>query len=272
MWEWIIKVKPEDYIETIPDGLRQLIDLEYMGENRLGWSYSKVYRVKLADSGLFAYLKIAEARYESYFYEVNLLGWLMDKLPVPQVLYWERRSGMEYLLMSEIKGSNGLTNLAGTDPSRLVYCLARGLKMIHSIDIRDCPFDQRLYIKLRNAEYNVDNGLISRENLRKERRMVPPRRTLEILRQKAGWEEDLVFTHGDYCLPNIIVNNGDISGFIDWGRGGIADRYQDISLAYRTIIGNFGSPRLAELFFKYYGLGKVDRGKLEYFILLDSLF
>ena len=87
-------------------------------------------------------------------------------------------------------------------------------------------------------------------------------------------EEDLVFTHGDYCLPNVIVSDSGISGFVDWGRAGVADRYQDLALAARSLKHNAG-PRggeMAALFFHEYGVEDVDVAKVRYYILLDELY
>jgi aminoglycoside phosphotransferase len=81
----------------------------------------------------------------------------------------------------------------------------------------------------------------------------------------------LIFTHGDYCLPNIIIHEGKLNGFIDWGRAGIADKYQDIALVVRSIIRNFGK-KYTNMFLDEYGLVQFDRARIEYYQLLDEFF
>ena len=60
---------------------------------------------------------------------------------------------------------------------------------------------------------------------------------------------DPVFSHGDFCLPNIFVSDQKVTGFVDWGRGGVADRWQDIALCVRSLRHNsieFGNYSEAE--------------------------
>lgn len=52
-------------------------------------------------------------------------------------------------------------------------------------------------------------------------------------------KEELVLSHGDSCLPNIIFQNGEISGLIDLGRAGIADKWCDIALCYQSLKNNY---------------------------------
>lgn len=143
--------------------------------------------------------------------------------------------------------------------------------MIHSVDIKNCPFDQRLSIKLKEAEYRMVNGLVDEydfDDIQQKKKAVD---LFQKLLTTKPANEDLVFTHGDYCLPNIIINNGDISGFIDWGRGGIADRYQDLALAARSLAYNFDA-KWIPLLFKEYGIDNIDYSKIEYYKLLDEFF
>jgi aminoglycoside phosphotransferase len=84
-----------------------------------------------------------------------------------------------------------------------------------------------------------------------------------------GLEEDLVFTHGDYSLPNIIINDGSISGFIDLGNSGIADRYYDLAVAEKSIIRNFGE-EYVELFFVHYGIDDIDYKKIRFYQLVEK--
>jgi len=84
-------------------------------------------------------------------------------------------------------------------------------------------------------------------------------------------DEDLVLTHGDYCFPNVVINDWSLSGFIDLGRCGVADRYHDLAQAERSVRRNLGERWVAP-FFATYGISTPDEAKLQYYQLLDELF
>ena len=115
------------------------------------------------------------------------------------------------------------------------------------------------------AVFSWAEGLIEMGALDKQ---IPSGRTRTFLRNelsriKAGLpqEEDLVFAHGDYCLPNIVIHNGRLHGIIDWGYAGVGDRYLDFVAAAYTIRRNLGSEWIS-LFFEEYGLRELDEEKL----------
>ena len=81
--------------------------------------------------------------------------------------------------------------------------------------------------------------------------------------------EDSVFTHGDYCLPNIIILERSIAGFVDLHRAGVSDRYKDLALAIRSIRSNLGYD-LESVFLNEYGITRPDIQKIEYYMLLDE--
>lgn len=92
-------------------------------------------------------------------------------------------------------------------------------------------------------------------------------------------KQELVFSHGDLCLPYIFLKDGRVSSFIDLGDSGIGDKWRDIALCYRSLKHNFDGTyggRAVEDFnpnwlFEVIGL-KPDWEKLRYYILLDELF
>ncbi len=212
-----------------------------------------------------------------------MMEWLDGKLPVPKVICHEIQDGMDYLLMTRICGKMSCADEYLQDADRLAQILASGLTKLWSIDISDCPCNMNLDRKLKMAEYNVKNHLVDMDNVDPqtfgENGFKNPEHLLDYLCTHRP-PEDLVLSHGDFCLPNIILENGRISGFIDLGKMGIADRWQDIALCYRSFRGNCTGkyhktsrqfPYHPDLLFEKSGITP-DWDKINYYLLLDELF
>lgn len=162
-------------LDAIPDELR--IETEK----------SKWNHVTIGESGAYTYLLSDEKEHNSYLKimpkklnmsmgrEVEILKWLEGKLPVPKVLLFISDDEYVYLLMTEVKGIHSCDPSFASDLPRLVKQLAKGLRMIHSIDIKNCPFDQGLSKKLKEAEYRTVNGLVDEndfDDIRRGRKSV----------------------------------------------------------------------------------------------------
>jgi aminoglycoside phosphotransferase len=82
-----------------------------------------------------------------------------------------------------------------------------------------------------------------------------------------------VFAHGDYCLPNVLIDPErlTITGFVDWGGAGLSDPYHDLALAARSIAYNLGAQWVPP-FFETYGIHAIDHARVEFHRLLDEFF
>ncbi len=214
--------------------------------------------------------------------EREMMGWLCGRLPVPRVIEHELMDDRSFLLMSRIPGKMCCDLELINDPARLVDILCEGLKMLWQTDISSCPVDAALDQHLAAAEYNVRNGLVDLDNVEPEtfgeNGFRDPQELLEWLKANRP-VEDIVLSHGDYCLPNIFTDGEKISGFIDLGRAGCADRYRDIAICYRSLQsnlrGSYGDhPPVdfdADELFRRLGITP-DWDKIRYYILMDELF
>ena len=52
--------------------------------------------------------------------------------------------------------------------------------------------------------------------------------------------ESHVLIHGDYCLPNVLVQEGGLAGLVDMGRAGRGDPRDDLAAAFWTLHYNYG--------------------------------
>ena len=203
--------------------------------------------------------------------EALRLRWLDGRLPVPGVVGYEVTPDTEFLAMTRLPGVPLHHPDALVHPLRVTELLARALREMHALPLRDCPFNASLAFTLRQARVRLEADLVDEADFDDERRGQTGVQVLRELLNTRPDREDIVVTHGDPCLPNLLLDGEYLSGFIDVGRLGLADRHADVSLAHRSLNRNIG-PEMAEHFLDVYGRALVDVQKLKYYALLDELF
>lgn len=211
---------------------------------------------------------------------VHLMRWLQGRLPVPQILGYEVKDAQEYLLMSRIPGKMACDEEYLSNPDQLLPLLAQALHTLWQVDIEGCPRTRYLEEELREAGRRLDAGISDKEylsSLAENEGFESPEKLLHWLEGNRPSLEP-AFSHGDCCLPNIFFDRDQVSGFIDLGDAGIADRWRDISLCYRSLKHNtngaygFVLPGFRpERLFDHLGIVP-DWDKLRYYILLDAFF
>jgi aminoglycoside phosphotransferase len=261
-------MKTNDLKDMLPEMPAEIIERYVWQQNNIGQSSAKVFCLK-AENKQPLYLKINENT-EELRQEKLRLDWLKNKLPVPEIVFYQEFNQRAFLLVSEISGISAIDKSFEKNISGLIAETVKGLRLIHKIPILNCPFNSKLDRRIEDARNNLLNGLVDEEDFDEERLGKTADELFDELQAKKINNEDLVFTHGDYCLPNIILKDSKVSGFIDLGKAGIADRYQDIALLSRSIKDNFGTG-WEEKVFEFYGI-EPDWNKIDYYRLLDEFF
>ncbi len=261
----------------LPADLRALCGDAAWTADDMGCSGAEVWRITRTDGTVY-YLKhvadtehVGGAGWAELAHEHALLAWLQGKLPVPQIAFWRAAEQQADLVTTALPGVMTCDPTLNAHVPLVIQRLAEGLRLIHALPVSACPFDQRLDRKLADARARIDAGLIDTADFDPARQGDDPATLYQRLLAERPASEDLVCTHGDYCLPNIFLDPADhhLTGFIDWGRGGVADRYQDLAIAARSIAHNWGA-QWVPAFFAHYGTVP-DATKIAYYQLLDEL-
>jgi len=229
--------------------------------------------------GTTVYLKsraVGATPHRPLFEEGERLGWMHAVgMPVPAVLQYHEWKGREYLLLTAVPGQDASAPRPAEQHGAIIAALAAGMRTLHATNISACPFDHSIRVRLAEAEARVRAGDVDESDFDDARQGRSATDLYAELTACPRPPEDRVFTHGDYCLPNVLlVTDGagvHVSGFVDCGNAGIADRYQDLALCARSVVHNLG-PEWVPALFARYGLEHVDEAKVRYYQLLDEFF
>ena len=207
--------------------------------------------------------------------EYAVLRWLDGKLRAPRVLAFARANGFNYLLMTRLAGKMAFA--ASMTAREISAKLAEGITVLRHTDVCGCPKTRDFRTVLREARQRMDQG-----DLRELRPQTDEFEDFESLYSYLSShipKETLVFSHGDYCLPNVFLSDDGI-GFLDLGSACVMDKDYDVFMCLWSMRYNFvtlgGMPEeefgaCKQTFFETLGEPENEE-KLRFHRLLDEFF
>lgn len=204
--------------------------------------------------------------------ERDRVDWLSETgVPGATVVDWLESSTGACLMTTAVRGVAG-TALPASVQLKAMESLGRTLRELHSL--RDCPFSRPLSSVIAQAADVVRRDAVNPAFLTDEWRLLSPEELLEQVVAESPYIEasvDLAVCHGDACLPNVFFDPDtlEVTGLIDVGRLGVADRYSDLALATIQLQDEWSADPAP--FLAAYGLPVPDQRRLEFYRLLDPL-
>lgn len=204
--------------------------------------------------------------------ERDRITWLAGTgLPGATVVDWLESPSGACVVTSAVPGVPGDT-LPPASHDRAMRSLGEVLRELHSLT--DCPFERPLAEVIASAADVVRRGAVNPEYLTDEWRRLQPTELLDQVVAERPYVESVlepVVCHGDACLPNVFFDPDtlEVTGLIDLGRLGIADRYSDLALTTIQLHDEWSADPAP--FHKAYGVPDPDPRRLYFFRLLDPL-
>ncbi|MBQ7980183.1 MAG: phosphotransferase [Oscillospiraceae bacterium] len=85
-----------------------------------------------------------------------------------------------------------------------------------------------------------------------------------------GFMRQDTFIHGDFCLPNIMLDNWKFNAFIDVGLSGVGDWHIDIYWALWSLNYNLKTDKYTDYFLDLYGRDNYDKDVLKKVAEIES--
>ncbi len=243
-------------INTFPKEIQEYLH----GADIYDSSCSNLAKVYFIDKAGGFYLKIAkkgtlfdEARMSHYFKSLGLSAKVEKYISLDcDMMITERVAGEDCTYADYLN-----------DPNRLCDTLAKIHLMLHSVDPTDCPIKNRTENYLAYAKERYKNGFFSNSLVKDKTGVENAQNAMSMLEKYCGQLKSDCLIHGDFCLPNVMLDNWRFSGFIDIDHAGIGDRHIDIFWTLWSLAYNLKTDRYTDRFLDAYGKQRVDTKALK---------
>lgn len=227
---------------SLPDELQAIAGpLLAVEQPRQGMAF-QVYILTTASGRYVLKIGNSPAHIQELMDECRILTALQNEQPfVAQPLGNAKFETGHAFLFTYLEGDPLLIALERTDVAgryRLIALFAETLRRLHSWTptlLRPSDWLTETLSRVgKHIMVMASNTLVSHTNSRFDG-LNAHKLYLELLAWRSDVSNELVFGHGDYCLPNVLVRGEHLSGIIDWSRGGYADKRFDLATALFTL-------------------------------------
>lgn len=191
-----------------------------------------------------------EAKMTAYFHSKGLSC---------EVISYLTDGGYDWMLTRRIEGEDCTHAQYLSEPRRLAILLGERLRELHSLDFSGCPVQDRMKSYRALAEENYARGAYDLSYFDGPSEVRAAWREIE---ECGGSLSGRALLHGDYCLPNVMLDDWRFSGFIDVGNGGVGDPHIDLYWGAWTLNFNLHTEEYRDVFFDAYGRDAVDLDKI----------
>ncbi|MBR5136621.1 MAG: aminoglycoside 3'-phosphotransferase [Clostridia bacterium] len=193
-----------------------------------------------------------EANLGQYFHSKNLAPEIVDYIS----------GDVDWMLSRKAVGKDCTAEEYLANPEKLCDTYGETLRMLHELSFDGCPVPNRTETYLATVENNYKTGQFGPMEYADAKAMAPDEAWAVVEANRQYFKQD-VLLHGDYCLPNVLLQNGKFSSFIDLGNGGVGDRHIDLFWGIWTLWFNLHTDKYAGRFLDAYGRDKMEKDMLQ---------
>lgn len=176
----------------------------------------------------------------------------------PQVLSYQTMD-QDWLLTAAVPGEDCTHAQYLSDPQRLCDTTAMLLRQLHETPIDGCPIPDRTADYIATAEQNFRIGRYDATLFPDNWGYASAEEAIAVVREFAPVLKHDTLLHGDYCLPNILLQDWRLTSFIDLGTGGAGDRHIDLFWGVWSLFFNLKTDAWGERFLDVYGRDRIDK-------------
>ena len=189
--------------------------------------------------------------------EAELTRFFHEKGMAARVLAYESLE-RDWLLTERVSGEDCIHPDYLADPRRLCDTTAELLRWLHGQDPSGCPAANRTAEYLKTAERNYRAGVFDLRLFSDKWAYSSPEAAWQVIEERGGELKSDTLLHGDYCLPNIMLDNWKFSGFVDLDTGGVGDRHVDLFWGMWSLQFNLKTDAYEKRFLDVYGRETMD--------------